>query len=154
MSPVGNDRAGFSLLELVFVLLLLGLSSLVVLPNIDKGLQDREVRRSAVGLAAVARDLRSRALFEGKAQQLIVNPALNHYRATQGIEVHLPTDVKFSAVEGGETIDGGVRQFVFFPNGSSHGGLIALSGGRESVSYSVRLEPLTGKIEVLRGEQS
>jgi len=124
------------------------------LPNIDKGLQDREVRRSAVGLAAAARDLRSRALFEGMAQQLVVDPVQNQYRAPRGLEVHLPADVKFVALEGGEIIDGGMRQFIFFPNGSSHGGLIALSSGREPVSYSVRLEPLTGKIEVLRGDKS
>jgi hypothetical protein len=138
----------------MLVLMLLGLSSLVVLPTIDKGLQDREVRRSAVGLAAVARDLRSRALFEGTAQQLIVDPAQSQYRANRGLDVHLPGDVKFAALEGGEMIDGGMRQFIFFPNGSNHGGSIALSGGRESVSYSVRLEPLTGKIAVLRGDKS
>jgi len=53
---------GFSLLELLVVLLLLGLSSLIVLPAIDKGLREREVKKSALQVAAVARDLRSRAV--------------------------------------------------------------------------------------------
>ncbi len=54
-SLVGSDRRGFTLIELVLVLLLIGVSLAIVLPNINKGLQDREVRKSALGLAAVAR---------------------------------------------------------------------------------------------------
>ena len=54
ISRAGSDNQGFSLLELILVLLLLGLSSLIVLPTIDTGLREREVRRSALGLAAVA----------------------------------------------------------------------------------------------------
>src|SRR6476646_5720375 len=79
MLTVGNDKRGFTLIELVLVLLLIGVSLAIVLPNIDKGLQDRAVRGSALGLAAVARDLRSRALFDGVAQQLIVNLPQNSY---------------------------------------------------------------------------
>ncbi len=55
---------------------------------------------------------------------------------------------------GGEIVDREARQFVFFPNGSSHGGSIALTGGRGSVSYAIRLEPLTGKIQVVPGARS
>jgi hypothetical protein len=66
----------------------------------------------------------------------------------------LPSDVKFSQVEGGETLERSVRQFIFFPNGSSLGGEIGLSGGRNATSYSVRLEPLSGKVDVIRGDKS
>ena len=152
-SSVGSPARGFTLIELMLVLMLMGIAGVIVLPNIEKGMQDREVRRSALGLAA-ARNLRSRALDEGMPQLLILDLEQNNYRAARGAEVHLPADVKFSAVVGGEIIDGEARQFVFFPNGSSHGGSIALSGGRGSVSYSIRLEPLTGKIQVVPGEKS
>jgi type II secretory pathway pseudopilin PulG len=142
------------LLELVLVLLLLGLSSSVVIPNIQKGLQDREVKVSVLALAAVARDLRSRALYEGIPQQLVLNVAENSYRIDRDREVQLPLDVKFAEVLGGEMLDGGARQFLFFPNGSSHGGQIALSGGKHSFRYSIHLESLTGKIEVARDDRS
>jgi type II secretory pathway pseudopilin PulG len=142
------------LLELVLVLLLLGLSSLVVIPNIQKGLQDREVKVSVLALAAVARDLRSRALYEGIPQQLVLNVAENSYRIDRDREVQLPLDVRFAEVLGGEMLDGGARQFLFFPNGSSHGGQIALSGGKQSFRYSIRLESLTGKIAVARDDRS
>ncbi len=136
------------------VLMLMGLASAIVLPNIEKGLQDREVRRSALDLAAVARNLRSRALDEGMPQLLVLNLEQNNYRAARGAEVHLPPDVKFTAVVGGEIVDDEARQFVFFPNGSSHGGSIVLSSGHGSVSYSIRFEPLTGKIQVVPSDKS
>jgi len=118
------------------------------------GRRGREVRRSALALAAVARDLRNRALYEGIPQRLILKVSDNSYFASKDREVHLPSDVKFSQVEGGQTLDRSVRQFIFFPNGSSLGGEIRLSGGRHAFSYSVRLEPLSGKIDVVQGGKS
>ena len=149
----GKDNFGFSLLELMLVLLLIGVSMVIVLPNIDKGLNDREVRVSALGLAAVARDLRSRALFDGVPQELVLNLPQNSYLVAQSREVQLPQDVKFVSVDGGQTVDRDIRRFYFFPNGSSLGGEIVLAG-EKSVSYLVRLEALTGKVEVSRGDKS
>ena len=137
----------------MLVLLLIGVSMVIVLPNIDKGLNDREVRVSAVGLAAVARDLRSRALFDGVPQELVLNLPQNSYLVAQSREVQLPQDVKFVSVDGGQTVDRDIRRFYFFPNGSSLGGEIVLAG-EKSVSYLIRLEALTGKVEVSRGDKS
>ncbi|HZD39959.1 MAG TPA: prepilin-type N-terminal cleavage/methylation domain-containing protein [Terriglobales bacterium] len=150
----GSDSQGFSLLELLLVLLLLGVSSLIVLPSIDNGLRQREVRKSALGFAAAARELRRRAVYEGIPQRLVLNLVDRRYRVAQEGEVYLPSAVKFSAVEGGEAIEKDVRQFVFFPNGSSLGGKIGFSAGQNATSYSVRFEPLSGKVDVMRSDPS
>ena len=152
ISPAGSASRGFSLLELILVLMVLGLSSLVVLPSIDKGLRDHQVRRSALALAAAARDLRSQAVYDGIPQQLVLNLPQNSYLLAGAREVHLPTEVKIAGVEGGEAMDRGMHRFLFFPNGSVLGGKISVAGVGNSVSYGIRLEPLTGKIEVLGGE--
>ena len=115
ISPVGRNKQGFSLIELIMVLLLIGVSLAIVLPNIGRGLQEREVRRSALGLAAAARDLRSRALFDGVPQQLVVNLPQSSYLVARSGEVHLPDDIKFASVEGGESLDRDIRRFYFFP---------------------------------------
>jgi type II secretory pathway pseudopilin PulG len=154
ISPVGKDNWGFTLLELVLVLLLLAVSMLVVLPNIDKGLQEREVRVTALGLAAVARSLRSRALFDGVPQQLVISLPQSSYSVANTREVRLPPEVKFVSVEGGEVVDRDTKKFYFFPNGSSLGGEIVLADGEKNIYYSVRLEALTGNIAVLRGHKS
>ena len=111
----GSDRRGFTLLELLLVLLVLGVSSLIVLPTIDTGLRERQVRRSALGLAAVARELRSRALYEGIPQRLVLNLADNSYLVARDREVRLPLDVRFSQVEGGETLEKTCANLSFSP---------------------------------------
>lgn len=150
MSRVGKDKLGFSLLELILVLLLIGVSMLVVLPNIAKGLQDRQLRTSALGLAAAARDLRSRALFDGEPQQLVINLPQNSYSIARTREVRLPAEVRFESVDGGEIMDRDRKRFFFYPNGSGLGGEIVLADGEKSISYLIRLHALTGRVEVER----
>lgn len=135
-------------------MVVLGLSSFLVLPSIDKGLRDQKIRRSALTLAAAARDLRSRAVYRGIPQQLVLDVPQNSYLLARDREIHLPAEIKIAGVNGAETLDNGIYRFLFFPNGSTVGGQIIISGVRHSASYAIRLESLTGKIEVLRGGSS
>src|ERR1051325_11428325 len=117
--PAGKGDDGFTLLELILVLILIGASMMIVLPNIQKGLEDREVRLSALRLAAAARDLRSRAVSDGQAKQLELNLADNNYRVAPATEVQLPPEVRFVGIEGGETLDHGSKRFNFTVDGCS-----------------------------------
>jgi general secretion pathway protein H len=134
---------------LLVVLVLLGLSSALVLPSIEKGLKAREVKQSALGLAAAARGLRSAAVDTGLPHYLLLDPGRNSYRVGEGQIVRLPSAVTIAAIRGGEPAAEGTRRFIFFPNGSALGGDIALVGG-SAVSYDVRIDPLLGRIEVTR----
>src|SRR3970282_2845865 len=96
-SPAGSPAHGFTLIELMLVLMLMGIASVIVLPNIEKGMQDREVRRSALGLAAAARTLRSWAIAEGMPQLLVLDIEQNNYRAGPGGEGALRAQGKFDA---------------------------------------------------------
>jgi hypothetical protein len=93
-------------------------------------------------------------MYEGIPQRLVLNVGDNSYLVARDREVHLPSDVKFSQVDGGQTLEKSLRQFIFFPNGSNLGGEIGLSGGRNATAYSVRLEPLSGKVDIVRGDKS
>jgi len=146
----GKDNRGFSLFEMVLVLLVMGISMAIVVPNIGRRLQEREVRSSALSLAALARDLRSRALLDGIAQQLVVSMPHNTYLVPRKREIHLPDDVRIASIDGGEVVERDTKRFYFFPNGSSIGGEIVIADSANSISYSVRMEPLTGRIEVAR----
>lgn len=134
--------------------MVLALSSSIVLPNIEKRLEERAIRVSALGLAAVARHVRSRALNQGIPQRLVVNVSQNSYRGEGESEVFLPPAVRFAELSGGEMVDQGIRQFVFFPNGSSYSGAIALRGVQRPISYWLHFEALTGRIEVARDENT
>ncbi len=145
------DRRGFSLIELLAVLLLLSLASFIVLPAVDKKLREQEVRRSVLRLAAVARELRSRAIDENALQRLVFSPQENSYQA-QDRQVLLSSDIGITDIAGGEPVGEKRRQFLFFPNGSALGGEIIISAREGSSTYSVRLDSLTGRVVVGRGE--
>jgi general secretion pathway protein H len=153
-SAVGKSNQGFSLFELILVLVLLGVGLALVLPNLDRGLQDREVRRTALGLAAAARELRSRALRDGVPQRLVLDLPRNSYLVARSNEVRLPPDISFASVNGGESVDHDQKNFYFFPNGSILGGEIVVADGAKAISYLIRLEALTGKVELARGSSS
>jgi general secretion pathway protein H len=153
-SAVGKSNQGFSLFELILVLVLLGVGLALVLPNLDRGLQDREVRRTALGLAAAARELRSRALRDGVPQRLVLDLPRNSYLVARSNEVRLPPDISFASVNGGESVDRDQKNFYFFPNGSILGGEIVVADGAKAISYLIRLEALTGKVELARGSSS
>lgn len=153
MSPAGKDNRGFTLLELLVVLLLLGLSSLIVLPAIDKGLRDREVRQSALEIAALARELRSKALRENSLQRLVFDPHENSYQAWDGRKIVLSQEIEIAGVEGGEPIGEGLTQFLFYPNGSLLAEGVKISGREGFPVYLLRFDPLTGRVVVLRGER-
>lgn len=147
-----SRETGFSLLELLVVLLLFGLSSIIVLPSIDKGLKDRELRETTLKLAAAARSLRSKAIYDNNLQRLVLNQRENTYQLSSGKNVLLSSNIRITEMEGGEPVGEGLRQFVFFPNGSVLGGTIGLSS-REGSAYAIRLDPLLGRIVVVRGSR-
>ena len=63
----------------MLVLVLLGLGAAVVVPAIGRGLKNREARQAALGFAAAARELGSRARSEGVPQRLVVDATRNSY---------------------------------------------------------------------------
>jgi len=148
-----KGNKGFSLLELLVVMLLLGLSSVLVLPAMDRRLGRLEIRKSALRLAAVARDLRTKAVFQGSLQYLVLTPSDNSYQAGSGNRVHFPSEVRIAAVEGGVPAGSGMVQFNFYPNGRILGGAIEISGPDGAGSYVTRFDPLSGRVQVLRGNR-
>ena len=140
-------QKGFSLIELIAVMLLIALAAAIAVPSIDRAMRKREVKRSALGLAAVARSLRRQAVYEGVPLRLTVSPLENGYHASGKPPVYLSHELRISRVEGGEPIDHRLRQFVFFPNGSILDGTIELSD-RDGVSYAISFDPLAGRVVV------
>lgn len=146
---VTENRQGFTLVELVIVLLIIGIGTAIAAPALERAVKKREARQSVLALAAVARDLRRRAIDEGKLKRLAVEPRTNSYLASGGDIVHLPDTITMTGVTGGEPVGDRLRQFIFFPNGSLLGGEIELSDSRGS-AYVIRMEAMVGRVVVIR----
>ncbi len=119
----------------------------------DRRLGQLEVRQSALKLAAVARNLRSKAVFEGSLQRLILDPYSNSYKVSEGQIVRLSSNIRISSMAGGAPFGEGMTQFHFFPNGRIQGGEIGISGRESAASYITRFNPLSGRITIVKEKQ-
>ena len=122
---------GFTLIEMLVVMAVLGLASSVVLPGMWRMLQSAQARGELVDLQAALASLPTRRFFAATPGQLDEgNFAALVAPLPAGWEVSIPDPVRFAA------------------NGVCSGGTLALTapGGRV-VHY--RLAPLTCALEVL-----
>jgi hypothetical protein len=87
-------------------------------------------------------------------QRLVLNVPQKSYRVGRSTEVQLPAEINFVSVNGAESLERDLKSFYFFPNGSILGGEIVLADSAKSISYLIRFEALTGRVEVARGNPS
>jgi general secretion pathway protein H len=143
-----QERArGFTLIELMAVIVLLGIVLTLVSISFSKSLQAAKVRAASRDLVAALRYTRGQAIVKGKQEVLLLNLDDNSYVAPGKGAIKLPTDMslRLTTAETEQTgaNSGGIR---FFPDGSSTGGHISvLQGQRE---WRVNVAWLTGDIEL------
>ncbi|MDR2172731.1 MAG: GspH/FimT family pseudopilin [Burkholderiales bacterium] len=144
---------GFSLLEMVMVLVLLAIVMGTALPILlGDGPSDGEMRSAARQLAAAARQVRSEAVAQRRETFLEldlerrtfkINEDPREYRLSEAIVLKLFTA---QTDQISETV-GGIR---FFPDGGSNGGRITVAAGEDSDrKYEVDIDWLTGRVAIL-----
>src|SRR5256885_5805423 len=74
---MSHAARGFTLLEMAMVLLIIAVGSALVVPMIEGGFDNREVRRAARQLAATMHYCRGEAVALGKPQELVIDAGQN-----------------------------------------------------------------------------
>lgn len=67
-----QTEQGFSLLELMVVVTIVAIVSALVLPGMSQASRDRRVQQAAITALDVIREVRSRAMYRGAAQMLVI----------------------------------------------------------------------------------
>ncbi len=128
-----HDRAsGFTLIEMIVVLVILGLMIGLVVARGPLHSQRLDLEAAARGLAGALRVARGQALAQHRP--VVVTVAANAYRVGGAPAHAVPTDVALSG-------DAAIR---FAPDGSSSGGHIAVQAGTTRVGIAV--DWLTGRV--------
>lgn len=146
----GSQRQlGFSLMEIMLVLTIIGLMFGLVAISMGRGVSNAEIRNANREVAAALRYTRSLAMRSHSEQVFSVNIEDKSWQAADRRPVQIPRDMDITIDTARSEVTGentaGIR---FFADGSSTGGRVRLnSGGREWV---VGVEWLTG--EITRGE--
>ena len=136
---------GFTLIELIAVIVLLAIVLAVSTLSLSKSLASAKVRSASKDLVAALRYTRGQAIVKGKPQVLKLDLDANSYIAPGKKAVSLPKDMvlRLTTAETEQTgaNAGGIR---FFADGSSTGGHISvLMGQRE---WRINVAWLTGEI--------
>jgi len=138
-------QAGFTLLELLVVLVILALSATAVMSVGRSSLESARVRSFMIEAEALFRDARTQAiekhaetavLIDTKARRLSMSDGGRALDVPQGVSL----DAKIAVPKGG-----GLPAVRFFPSGGSTGGEISFTfRGR---SYGLHINWLTGRAD-------
>lgn len=143
----GQRVRGFTLLEMLAVILLIGIAATAVSLSVSQGLASARVNAASGEMAAALRATRTQAIVRGKEQTFDVDLRSVSYRGVNGRDVRLPQGMKLSITSAQEdqpnATTGRIR---FFPDGSSTGGHITLQ--REKRQWLVNVSWLTGAVSV------
>lgn len=145
----GTRRAarGFTLLEMLAVILLIGIAAAAVAVSVTQGLASARVSAASGELAAALRAVRTQAIVHGNEHTFDVNTRDNTYRADNGPSVRLPAGMRIGITSAKEDqVDDHTGRIRFFPDGSSTGGHITLQ--RDRRQWRVNVSWLTGAVSV------
>ncbi|MET0255111.1 MAG: GspH/FimT family pseudopilin, partial [Luteibacter sp.] len=139
---------GFTLFEMLAVILLIGIAAAAVSIPVTQGLASARVNAASGELAAALRWTRAQSIVKGESLALEVDTSAATYRAPGKSEVRLPKDMRVAITSAREDqANATTGRIRFFPDGSSTGGRITLKRGQRE--WHVNVAWLTGAIQVV-----
>ena len=148
-SSAKGTQAGFTLVEVVCVLVLIAILAAIALPAMPFGTSRPRLEGYALQTAALILADRSAAIRQHKEITTVIDAPFRTIRSGASARtVRVPADVKLEATLANrcnqQASAGTIRHFA---SGMSCGGVIELS--RDGASFQVRVNWLTGGVEVV-----
>jgi general secretion pathway protein H len=159
---------GFSLIELMVVLVLIGLSVSLVTPSLFRFSRTVELKGSAKKVSAILRYCRSEAINQGKVYRVFFDSNLHEVKvqsmaSKEGKDegekkeetvfqkiYSLPKGVQIKEVKADSPqYPSDLPTIEFYPNGGSNGGTILLDS-EEMKGYKIKVHFLTGIVGIER----
>jgi type II secretion system protein H len=164
-SETGNENSslrrerGFSLLELILVMVVMSLVMAIAYPSMSRG-------RTAFHLRAVARDVinslrvaRETAVTEQKVMMVLIDAEARQVTVATDVgedarSYHPPDDVKVTGITSeGEELLQGPMSIRFLPNGSSDNALILVKADT-GANLKIVLDPIIGSARIQTSEEA
>ena len=139
---------GFTLVEILIVLTLLGGLTAIVLPRLDNAFKRQAVALAVARLGATLRSGHVRAMTTHNETSVLFDLERKQYRVSWNARTEaLPVDCTYTLVSAKIASNGDhTAGFRFFPDGTSTGGSIKVVG--DTGRYEIDLEWLTSEVAV------
>lgn len=148
MSRAGEFRSGFTLVELLVVLAVLGLALTVAVPISRNAWPIVAARSGAETIAAALREARSDAIARNRESVLLVDLEGHALRLNGGPPLSLDRGFGLALATGTEEVlRAGAGQIRFFPDGTSTGGRVTVT--LEKKRLDVTIDWMTGRVRIV-----
>ncbi|GAB3114807.1 type II secretion system protein GspH [Aestuariicella hydrocarbonica] len=139
-------EAGFTLLELLLVLTIIILTIGVVGVNFSSAVERARMQKAVWGMVVVMRTARVQAVKQGKTVDFSLIRDDRQYQLSTEEEPHVWPEALNLQLKAGEwgPYDGAYEAIYFYPDGSSSGGELFLTSGKNA--WSISVDWLTGQV--------
>ena len=141
-------QPGFSLLEVMMVLVIIALSYLLLPKLVFSGVSGAELRSNARAVATGLRLTRDAAINSKRESVLSLNLESREFTLPNDIRLHKlndKLDVKLYTAEA-DLISDKVGTIRFYPDGSSNGGRVTVAAGERG--FEIEVDWLTGHVTI------
>ncbi|MEA3241227.1 MAG: GspH/FimT family pseudopilin [Pseudomonadota bacterium] len=141
------SRRGFTLLELIVVMVLMALGVSLITTSLGRGLGRRRPKAFVQQFVSLCRQARSQALAGGQPVHLTIDgEARRCLLEGRKPGLKIPEIVRIEVEDRVSTYDTeAAYQIIFFPDGSSTGDRLVFSADEQPLA-NLQLDPLTGFI--------
>jgi len=148
-APSCRRASGFTLIEMLVVLTLMGVLVAVVIPMFGSGVSTTELKSDARAVAAGLRQARGQAIAQRGEASLVLDLGARSFSVPPDPRVHKlaqELELKLFTAQS-DLVNDNVGAIRFFADGGSNGGRITLASGERK--FNVDVDWLTGRVAIL-----
>jgi general secretion pathway protein H len=156
-SFISHPLSGFTLVEVIIVLFIIGIASGLVGVWINRGSGTLEIRKFTKEVSAALRYARTRAVSEKKIYCFVIDKEEQKYRLYAEdtdynkidlvSEIPVPDELQMTLRDSDEESP----NVEFFPRGNASGGVIEIVR-EDGAGYLITVNRITGKVDVEKAE--
>jgi type II secretion system protein H len=151
-STLASNQQGYTLLELMIVVLIVAVLSTLAVPSSVQWYHDLEFRKTTRELVCMLREAKSRAIRTNLEHRVEYAESNKQYRMTQGNRSNNSTSwitvvYDWRALPSGVHIDANVHAIQMNPNGTANGGTVLVQNDDLKTVHEIRVAR-SGRIRI------